>query len=597
MRPRRRNATRQECAKRFECCEAYLAANKSSWTRSSTATIRRRIYQFYRWLTATKIDIHDLNAAHLEAYWLYLAQRGLGEDTLKQYRNNIHAFLTWAAASGWTCKDAIDLRASGWTCKSAIDHDIKRPRHPWLLEHVDEIAKPNTRMIYRTYVGEFYDWIELEGIHVARLTKEQLQRYERHLKTSVPIRSVSLRRFSMTRISVHLRWLYGRKLLETSPIDLGIALHKLPMRYAGDPLPQHAKKFLEMMAAHKRPATVIGHRSCLRHFYNHLRHHQLGLESFTRLDFEEYLASMHREGYAPQSRRHAIGSVQVYLSWLFECGVLVNDPEPIIRNFQRPRLPDYLPRNLPPNVDQLVQKMLEEKGDVVALALLLMRRTGIRIGDLIALTYDCLREDPNGGAYMKIPIGKLHKERVVPLDSATLLILKRVQALSIANNHGRKPEVLTVRPDGKHVAKLDYRLVLYEIDEVLRLDSKLSLDKERLVSHRLRHTYATTLLSAGLSLEAIKELLGHRSFAMTLRYAQVTPQKLKDDYLKAMAIVESQVNLEFVQFVPDVTMGKALDEVLARLRGKIHSDHSEKKQILALIRRIERVRLELHKID
>jgi site-specific recombinase XerC len=167
---------------------------------------------------------------------------------------------------------------------------------------------------------------------------------------------------------------------------------------------------------------------------------------------------MHKGGYAPQTRRDAIGAVQTYLSWLFEGGLLANDPEPIIRNFQRPRLPDYLPRNLPPDADRLVQELLEERGGVVALALLLMRRTGIRIGDLMALPFDCLREDPDGSAYMKVPIGKLHNERFVPLDSATLSILKRVMKLSLKNNHGRKPELLAIRPDGKPGAKNDYYL-------------------------------------------------------------------------------------------------------------------------------------------
>jgi len=37
----------------------------------------------------------------------------------------------------------------------------------------------------------------------------------------------------------------------------------------------------------------------------------------------------------------------------------------------------------------------------------------------------------------------------------------------------------------------------------------------------LRHTFATQLLNAGTALEVVKELMGHRSITLTLRYAQV----------------------------------------------------------------------------
>ncbi len=163
---------------------------------------------------------------------------------------------------------------------------------------------------------------------------------------------------------------------------------------------------------------------------------------------------------------------------------------------------------------------------------------------------------------------------------------------------GRKPELLVIRRDGKPVTKHDYHLVIYEIDEALRLDTELSLGEEPLVSHRLRHTYATSLLGAGLSLEAIKELLGHRSFAMSLRYARVTPQKLRNDYLKAITAVEGQVTLpELAADAPGALVLADLDEVLAQLRGKLRAGHPEKRRLAALIRSIERVRSQLRTLN
>ncbi|MBF0491783.1 MAG: tyrosine-type recombinase/integrase [Deltaproteobacteria bacterium] len=62
--------------------------------------------------------------------------------------------------------------------------------------------------------------------------------------------------------------------------------------------------------------------------------------------------------------------------------------------------------------------------------------------------------------------------------------------------------------------------------------------------HRLRHSYATSLLTGGLSIVSLMKLLGHRRIEMTLRYAKVTPSHLRNEYLKAIQILEQQ-SLEY----------------------------------------------------
>jgi hypothetical protein len=58
--------------------------------------------------------------------------------------------------------------------------------------------------------------------------------------------------------------------------------------------------------------------------------------------------------------------------------------------------------------------------------------------------------------------------------------------------------------------------------------------------HQLRHTYATALVNAGVSLQALMALLGHMSAEMSLRYGRLFDTTVRAEYERALDLVKQQ---------------------------------------------------------
>ena len=95
-----------------------------------------------------------------------------------------------------------------------------------------------------------------------------------------------------------------------------------------------------------------------------------------------------------------------------------------------PRKPRPLPRYLPIDADRRLTEALEASTyRLAADALLLARSVGLRIGEFLDLELDCVHEIGGHGAWLKVLLGKLDTERMVPLDDETVALIDRITAI------------------------------------------------------------------------------------------------------------------------------------------------------------------------
>jgi site-specific recombinase XerD len=201
----------------------------------------------------------------------------------------------------------------------------------------------------------------------------------------------------------------------------------------------------------------------------------------------------------------------------------------LIRREDFPPLPQYLPRPLPPQDDQLLRDELRRTDDLPANALLLTRATGIRIGECIDLALDCLHQIGPDQWALHVPLGKLHTERLVPADEDTRRIVARILAL-----RALAPPARLVKSEGLLLPRCGGHNALYQTLRWALADAaKRAGCSSAVIPHRLRHTFASELLRLGVSLPALMQLLGHKDIRMTLRYVQVTQQDLQREFHSA----------------------------------------------------------------
>jgi integrase len=137
-------------------------------------------------------------------------------------------------------------------------------------------------------------------------------------------------------------------------------------------------------------------------------------------------------------RARRVSAVACFLAEITEWGWPDAPPLKLVFRSDIPRLPKPLPRYLPVDADRrLGEALAASPYCLAAYALLLQRACGLRIGELLDLELDCVHEVPGQGSWLKVPLGKLETERMVPLDEETRVLLDRIAATRSAGRRHR----------------------------------------------------------------------------------------------------------------------------------------------------------------
>ncbi len=397
----------------------------------------------------------------------------------------------------------------------------------------------------RHLVGRFHAWFELKQVGTSEINTDFIDPF--------------IRLPWARELADSTKFLYGQH-LERYVGWLGERGYTRSTKksVASTRLPKTAWSFIQELQSTLSPGTCKFYRCVLRGWFQWAGPKGIDTCKLTRKDVVEYGRTLYERGLAPETRGHYLATLRRYLFYLDDQGLLANKPRNLIRSSDFPKPPRLLPRALRPDIDAELCARLATASDIRCQGLLLMRHTGMRVGELTALELDCVRED----RYLKVPLGKLKSERLVPLNDEALAL---VRALQERGRSGRDWLIENPRRQ-KPYCTGSYHTSIRPIRDGLEKSDGLEI-----TTHRLRHTFATELLNAGLSLAALRQLLGHRSMNMTLRYVSLVPNRLRQDYLAANAKARERYGKvpdapRTAQLADDTTSADTIADVVRRIK-------------------------------
>jgi integrase len=248
----------------------------------------------------------------------------------------------------------------------------------------------------------------------------------------------------------------------------------------------------------------------------------------------------------PHVHAHAAITVRSFLDDIAAWGWADVPRRRLLFDTDLPRQPESLPRALPPDIDTAVMSAVADLSDRFArVGIIVLRQTGLRIGELLDLELGDLVDYGPNGTWVRVPLGKLNNERSVPVDDVALEALEEWLAHRVGHRARPHPR------DGhladfvfvEHGRRLGPTRIQHGLRDAVAAAGLTGPDGHslRVVAHQLRHTWATELANAGMSMQALMTLLGHRSPEMTIRYARLASPTLKAAYDHAAGKITKRI--------------------------------------------------------
>lgn len=251
--------------------------------------------------------------------------------------------------------------------------------------------------------------------------------------------------------------------------------------------------------------TAISYKKDVEQYIEHCS--IVDLSQFNKQTIREYLSSIN--SLAPTSRRRKLSSIRAFLGFLSSEGIIEKNEAMDIRNAK---------------IDKKLPKVMsiQETASIIDSAVNPQDRAiletlygiGCRVSELVNIKISDID-------FLNRQIrlfGKGNKERIVPINNASILAIKKhLQTRGFNSDYVFASRVLPGRPmTTKNASRVVHKYGGSEVHP-----------------HMFRHSYATHMHANGADIRYIQEMLGHSDISTTQIYTSVANEEMTSTYRHA----------------------------------------------------------------
>jgi len=268
-----------------------------------------------------------------------------------------------------------------------------------------------------------------------------------------------------------------------------------------------AKEYLKWSELNKKSYDADKSR-----FDNHLKTiKNVALKDVSPLQIEGIKSRLKKTGLSDSTIYQVLALTRAIFNKVTSWG-LYNGENPV-KHVKFPKLNNKRTRFLSHDESKQLLEALKDKSITVYNQSLLALHCGMRFGEIASLTWSDVDLD-NGIIQIKdAKAGDRQAYITGPIEEMFNALLGK--------DKNKKTDMIF--PDLKGNKQKHISRTFYETVKEIGFNKGIIDERNKVVYHTLRHTFASWLAMQGTSLFEIKELLGHKSISMTERYAHLMP--------------------------------------------------------------------------
>lgn len=241
------------------------------------------------------------------------------------------------------------------------------------------------------------------------------------------------------------------------------------------------------------------------------------VKDLTDIDVMYYLTEVREKGAGPRYRNRCLSAIRLFYKVMVKFKVAASNPAVEIEKakVEKNRQPTYLQKEALDACLELVHGRHIIR-DITIIAL--MAYAGLRVSEIVKLNVTDFDKDNSRIAVL----GKGDKWRYIPLPTELNQLLQAYLASRLEPWYSKETAFFISQRRGR-ISKRMVQTIAEKTFTTL-LEQYPQFAGKRLSAHKLRHSFATSLMQNGTDLRTVQELLGHEDISTTQIYTHVTDE-------------------------------------------------------------------------